>query len=129
VKIVNDVTGKDYGWFFDAYLLPGQAAGTDPDPRRRRPGAEVEDALGQAFPMPVEVKVGGKIVTLPMADNTGRVKVGDAVPVIVDPASKILRRQPYVEQWQAWKKAKDDAAKAEAEAKKKAEEAAKAAKP
>jgi hypothetical protein len=49
------------------------------------------------FPMPVEVKVGGKIVTLPMADGTGRVTVGDTVPVIVDPASKVLRRQPYVE--------------------------------
>jgi hypothetical protein len=43
--------------------------------------------------------------------------VGDAVPVIVDPASKILRRQPYLEDYAAWKKAADDAAKA-AEAKK-----------
>jgi len=43
------------------------------------------------------------------------------VPVIVDPASKILRRQPYIEQFQVWKKAQDDAAKAEAEAKKKAD--------
>ncbi len=35
--------------------------------------------------MPVEVKVGDKIVTAPMTDNTGRIKVGDTVPVIVDP--------------------------------------------
>jgi hypothetical protein len=56
-----------------------------------------------------------------MADGTGRVAVGDTVPVIVDPASKVLRRQPYLEQYQMWKKAKDDAAKAAAEAKKKAE--------
>jgi hypothetical protein len=62
--------------------------------------------------MPVEVKVGDKIVTAPMSDDTGRVKVGDAVPVIVDPASKILRRQPYLEEYAAWKKA-DDAKKAE----------------
>ncbi|MBW8859589.1 MAG: M1 family peptidase, partial [Caulobacter sp.] len=67
---------------------------------------------GKAFPMPVEVKVGDKIVTAPMSDNTGRVKVGDAVPVIVDPASKILRRQPYLEEYAAWKKA-DDAKKAD----------------
>ncbi len=73
--------------------------------------------------MPVEVKVGDKIVTAPMSDNTGRIKVGDTVPVIVDPASKILRRQPYLEEYAAWKKA-DDAAKA-AEAKK-AEDAKKA---
>jgi len=39
--------------------------------------------------------------------------VGDAAPVIVDPGSKVLRRQPYIEDYQAWKKAKDDAKKAE----------------
>jgi hypothetical protein len=71
--------------------------------------------------------VGGKLTTLQMADGNGRVTVGDTVPVIVDPASNILRRQPYVEEFQAWKKARDDAAKAEA--KKKAEEAAKTPKP
>jgi hypothetical protein len=78
---------------------------------------------GKAFPMPVEVKVGDKIVTASMSDNTGRIKVGDTVPVIVDPASKILRRQPYLEDYAAWKKVTDDAKKAE-EAKK-----AQAAKP
>jgi hypothetical protein len=62
--------------------------------------------------MPLEVRVGDKVVTAPMADGTGRIKVGDAVPVIVDPASKILRRQPYLEEFAAWKKA-DDAKKAE----------------
>jgi hypothetical protein len=53
-----------------------------------------------------------------MADNDGRIKVGAAIPVIVDPGSKILRRQPYLEEYQAWKKAKDEAAKKAAEAKK-----------
>jgi hypothetical protein len=72
---------------------------------------------GKAFPMPVEVKVGDKIVTAPMADNTGRIKVGDTVPVIVDPASKILRRQPYLEDYRPGRRPQDDAAKA-AEAKK-----------
>jgi aminopeptidase N len=129
VKIVNEVTGKDYGWFFDVYLY-------EPAPPELIETREGGDLLlrwkvpkDKPFPMPIEVKVGGKVVTLSMANGTGRVAVGDAIPVIVDPASKVLRRQPYVEQWQAWKKAKDDAAKAEAEAKKKAEEAAKAAKP
>ena len=57
-----------------------------------------------------------------MTDNTGRIKVGDAAPVIVDPASKILRRQPYLEDYAVWKKAAD-------EADKKAEQAKKAAVP
>lgn len=121
VKIVNDVTGKDYSWFFDVYLYEAAA----PELLETREGGDLvlrwKTPKDKPFPMPVEVKVGDKIVTLPMADGTGRVAIGDTIPVIVDPASKVLRRQPYVEAFQAWKKAKDDAEKAAAEAKKKAE--------
>jgi aminopeptidase N len=121
IKIVNQVTGKDYGWFFDVYLY--EAA--PPELVEARDGGDLmltwKAPNGKPFPMPVDVKVGDRIVTLPMADGTGRVSVGDTVPVIVDPASKILRRQPYLEAYQAWKKAQDEAAKAEAEAKKKAD--------
>ena len=121
IKIVNQVTGKDYGWFFDVYLY--EAA--PPELVETRQGADLvltwKAPNGKPFPMPVDVKVGDRIVTLPMADGNGRVSVGDTVPVIVDPGSKVLRRQPYLEAYQVWKKAQDDAAKAEAEAKKKAE--------
>ena len=121
IKIVNQVTGKDYGWFFDVYLY--EAA--PPELIETREGDDLmltwKAPNGKPFPMPVDVKVGDRIVTLPMADGKGRVSVGDTVPVIVDPGSKVLRRQPYLEAYQVWKKAQDDAAKAEAEAKKKAE--------
>ena len=125
IKIVNQVTGKDYGWFFDVYLY--EAA--PPELVESREGADLvlrwKTPKDKPFPMPVDVKIGGDTVTLPMTDGTGRVRIGDAAPVIVDPASKILRRQPYIEVYQAWKKAQDDAAKAEAEARKKAEAAKK----
>jgi len=121
IKIVNQVTGKDYGWFFDVYLYEAP----QPELIETREGGDLalrwKTPKDKPFPMPIEVKVGDKVVTIPMADGTGRVTVGDTVPVIVDPASKILRRQPYLEVFQAWKKVRDDAAKAEAEAKKKAE--------
>jgi len=111
IKAVNEATGADYRWFFDAYLrhaalpeLIETCEGEDLVLAWKTPAGR--------FPMPVEVKVGGKLVTLPMADGTGRVRVGDAVPVIVDPASKILRRQPYLEAYHAWKIAKDAADKA-----------------
>ncbi|WP_454717022.1 M1 family metallopeptidase [Caulobacter segnis] len=121
IKIVNQVTGKDYGWFFDVYLYEAQL----PDLVQTREGGDLvlkwKTPKDKPFPLPVEVKVGDKLVTLPMADGTGRVAVGDTVPVIVDPASKILRRQSYLEEYQVWNKAQEDAAKAEAEAKKKAE--------
>lgn len=121
IKIVNEVTGKDYGWFFDVYLYEAQ----QPELLQARDGADLvltwKTPKDKPFPMPVEVKVGDKTVTMPMVGGTGRIVVGEAVPVIIDPASKVLRRQPYLEAYQAWKKAKDEADKAAAEAKKKAE--------
>ena len=129
VKTVNQVTGKDYGWFFDAYLYEAMP----PELLETREGGDLilrwKTPNDRPFPMPVEVKVGGQIVTLPMANGAGRLALGDATPVIIDPASKILRRQPHVEAFRAWQKARDDAAKAAAEAKKKAEDEARAARP
>ncbi len=126
IRAVNDVTGKDYGWFFDVYLYEAAA----PELLESREGGDLilrwKAPGDRPFPMPVEVRVGDRLVTLPMADGSGRARIGNAAPVIVDPASKILRRQPHVEAYQAWKKAKDDAAKAEAEARKKDEATARA---
>ncbi len=110
IKAVNDATGADYRWFFDAYLRHAAL----PDLVETREGDDLMLAWktpAGRFPMPVEVKVGSKVVTLSMTDGTGRVRVGAAVPVIVDPASRILRRQPYLEAYHAWKTAKDVAAK------------------
>lgn len=118
IAIVNDVTGRDLQWFFDAYFYQAKL----PELVQARDGDDLvlswKTPSGKAFPMPIEVKVGDKIVAVPMADGAGRIKVGDATPVIVDPASKILRRQPYLEEYQAWKKAADEAAKKAEEAKK-----------
>jgi len=126
IRAVNDVTGKDYGWFFDVYLYEAAA----PELLESREGGDLilrwKAPGDKPFPMPVEVRVGDRLVTLPMADGYGRARIGNAAPVIVDPASKILRRQPHVEAYQAWKKAKDDAARAEAEARKKDEATARA---
>jgi aminopeptidase N len=123
IKIVNDVTGKDYGWFFDVYMYEPQ----QPELLETREGGDLvlrwKTPKDKPFPMPVEIKVGDKLVSVPMTGGTGRVTVGDTVPVIVDPASKVLRRQPYLEVYQAWKKAQDDAAKAAADAKAKADAA------
>ncbi|ALL15307.1 M1 family metallopeptidase [Caulobacter henricii] len=126
INAVNDVTGQDYGWFFNVYLYEAAA----PELVQSHEGEDLVLSWkvpgNKPFPMPIEVKVGSQVVTLPMTGGTGRVPVGTVTPVIVDPASKILRRQPHVEAYQAWKKSKDEAAKAEAEAQKKA--AAKTAK-
>lgn len=121
IKIVNEVTGADYSWFFDVYLYEAQ----QPELLQSRDGADLvltwKTPKDKPFPMPVDVKVGHNVITVPMTGGAGRLTVGDAAPVIVDPASKVLRRQPYLESYQAWKKAKDEADKAAAEAKRKAQ--------
>ena len=73
LKIVNDVTGKDYKWFFDVYFyraaLPKVIATRDKGLLRVR--WQTPDNL--PFPMPLELRVDGKVVTLPMTDGTGQV--------------------------------------------------------
>ncbi len=117
IDIVRKVTGKDYGWFFDVYLyraaLPELLAERDGNAVNLR--WKTPDDL--PFPMPVEVRVGGvdgKVRTVSMADGHGRVEVPAGETFTLDPASKLLRALPHI-----------DAFQKDAEARRKAAEAAK----
>jgi hypothetical protein len=44
------------------------------------------------FPMPLEVRVDGKTVTLPMTNGTGETPAAARAGVTIDPMSKILRQ-------------------------------------
>ena len=102
LKIVNDVTGKDYKWFFDVYFyraaLPRAIA-------TRRNGTltlvwQTPDDL--PFPMPLDVRVDGRVVTLPMSNGRGETPAGDRAAVTIDPRSKILRQSDAIDRYQAW---------------------------
>ena len=71
VKTVNQVTGKDHGWFFDAYLYEAMP----PELVEACEGGDLilhwKTPNNRPFPMPVEVKVGGQILILPMANGAG----------------------------------------------------------
>ena len=105
LAIVNQVTGKDYRWFFDVYLYRAAL----PELVETREGGMLKLRWkapdGLPFPMPVEVRVDGRLVTLPMADGAGEVAVPRGAAAIVDPRSKILRRSEAIEQFQAWRAA------------------------
>ena len=114
VAAVKQVTGKDYGWFFDAYLyqpkLPELVAtrnGDRLDVRWNVPG-------NKPFPMPVEVRVGKDVKTLAMADGTGSVPIAANQSFTLDPHSKVLRELPHIVAFQ-----KDAEARAKAEEAKK----------
>ena len=64
---------------------------------------EVPDDL--PFPMPVDVRIDGKIVTLPMSDGTGEAPAGEGSVITLDPQSKLLRQSDAIDAYQAWKDA------------------------
>lgn len=105
LKIVNDVTGKDYKWFFDVYLyqaaLPKLIAEHDGGMLRLR-WLTPNDL---PFPMPVEVRVDGRIVTLPMTDGKGATPAAKFSAITLDPNSKILMQSDAIDKYQAWRAA------------------------
>ena len=100
--IVRQVTGKDYGWFFDVYLRQSGL----PDLISERQGNMLSlhwvAPGGRVFPMPVAVQVAGKTVRLAMSDGTGRIAVPKDAHVVIDPDARVLRRSAAVEAYQAW---------------------------
>ena len=102
LKIVDDVTGKDYKWFFDAYFyraaLPRLVATRDGGMLRVH--WETGDVV---FPMPLDVRVNGKVITLPMTDGKGETPVGEWDAVTLDPSSKILMQSDAIDRFQQWR--------------------------
>jgi len=98
---VNQVTGKDMTWFFDVYLrqaaLPELIETREGDQLKLRwktPG-------GKPFPLPVEVQVDDKVETVTMDGGKGSIAIPASAHVVVDPASRILKRSEAVEAAQA----------------------------
>jgi len=101
VAIVNQVTGQDWGWFFDAYLYHADL----PDLVMERSGDQVrltwKTGSDRAFTLPVEVEVDGTPYTVPMNGGSAVFGAPASAHILLDPQSKILRRLPYMEAWKA----------------------------
>jgi aminopeptidase N len=102
LQVVNQATGKDYTWFFDVYLyqaaLPRVVATREDGLLKLR--WEVPGNL--PFPMPLDVRIDGNTVTLPMANGRGETPARAEAVVTIDPASKVLRQLDAVDAFQAW---------------------------
>ena len=102
IRNVNQVTGKDYNWFFNVYLK--QAA--LPELVQQRSDGRLDLSWkvpgGGPFPLPVEVQVGDRFVTVPMTDGHGSIAVADDVHIVLDPHARILKVEPAVDAAQAW---------------------------
>lgn len=103
MAIVNRVSGRNLDWFFQAYLY--QAA--LPDLQTVRTGdtlALTWTTAGKTpFPMPVDVRVGDKVVTVPMLDGHGSIPLAAGAVYTIDPHSKILRREERIEVYQKYR--------------------------
>ncbi|TGX52187.1 M1 family peptidase [Sphingomonas gei] len=97
VGIVNQVTGKDMTWFFDVYLREAAL----PELLQTREGGRLtlkwKTPKDKPFPLPVEVQVDGKVETVAMTGGTGSIAAPADAHVVVDPASRILKRSDAVE--------------------------------
>jgi aminopeptidase N len=115
MAIVKRVSGRDLDWFFQAYLYQKEL----PDLQATRSGSSLQlvwkTEKNTPFPMPVEVKVGERVLSLPMTDGRGSVDVPVGMAYTLDPRSKVLRREQHIEryhEWQEEQKKKREKAKA-----------------
>lgn len=120
IAIVNRLTGKDYRWFFDGYLR--SAALPDLVATRDAGGLSLrwKTAGNTPFPLPVQIRVGDKVVDVPMTDGRGHVDVRAGESYTLDPHSRVLRELPHIAEFQ-----KDTADRAKAAAEKARADAAK----
>ncbi len=102
MAIFKRVSGRDLDWFFQAYVY--QAA--LPELSATRSGNTLQLAWktqkNTPFPMPVEVRVGERIVSVPMTDGRGSVELPAGTSYTLDPHSKILRREVHIERYQQY---------------------------
>ncbi|MEO6155015.1 MAG: M1 family metallopeptidase [Thermomonas sp.] len=96
IDIVNRITGKDYGWFFDVYLRSAKL----PDLVAIRSARELtlrwKTEGDKPFPMPVQVRVGDHVVDVEMTGGQGRVGIPANISYTLDPQSKVLRELPHI---------------------------------
>ncbi len=95
--LVDRVTGRDHGWFFDVYLDHAAL----PDLVATRSGDTLTLAWvvpgGLRFPMPVEVEVDGRVTRLAMDGGRASLRVPATAHVVLDPMARVLRRSPAIE--------------------------------
>ncbi|MEQ7874823.1 M1 family metallopeptidase [Sphingomonas sp. ASV193] len=107
--IASQEAGRNLKWFFDVYLRRAHL----PRLMSRRDGNMLTlwwvTPRGLPFPMPVDVKIDGKVTTVPMSEGHGSVAVPSPTSLVtLDPDNKILRQQDEIDRY------RDDPTKAKA---------------
>ncbi len=108
IEIVNEETGMNMQWFFNAYLYQAKL----PQLKMKKSGNSVSFSWhlesdktltgSNNFSMPLEISVNGKLQVLNLAKNHS-VNLKPEDVLVVDPASKILRDEPYLKAYLSFK--------------------------
>lgn len=102
IALAERNSGRPLDWFFQAYLY--QAA--LPDLSATRSGDSLQLAWktekDTPFPMPVEVRVGERLVQVAMDGGRGSIDLPAGATYTLDPHSKVLRRLAHIEAFQAY---------------------------
>ncbi|MEG3180020.1 M1 family metallopeptidase [Sphingomonas sp. LT1P40] len=98
--LMNAAAGRDLSWFFDVYLRDAAL----PELIETRTGGKLtltwKTARKAAFPLPVEIAVGGVVQKLAMAGGSATIDVAEGGHVVVDPMARVLRRSVAIEAMQ-----------------------------
>ncbi len=101
-RIVDQVTGRDYGWFFATYLHQAKLPDLVATSRGGALDLRWQDA-GAGFVMPVEVQINGQTSRVDMPGGRGSVAVPPGAHIVVDPQARLLRRSLAVEALQTYR--------------------------
>ncbi|WP_294070718.1 M1 family metallopeptidase [Sphingomonas sp.] len=102
IALVNQESHRDLHWFFEVYLRQA------PLPRLvvSRSGTSLslqwKTPKGLPFPMPIDVRVDGRIEIVPMTGGHGSLTLPSPLSLVtVDPESKILRQSDAIDRFRA----------------------------
>ena len=111
VGIVNQEAHRDLSWFFNAYFYQARLPRLVETRNGNTLYLQWRTPKGIPFPMPLDVAVDGKTVTVPMTGGHGTVPLaGPYSHYVIDPQGKVLRQSADMDRFIAWDKA--DKAKA-----------------
>lgn len=100
IRIVEEESRRDLGWFWRAYLYQAALPRLDMSRDGERVTLTWATTSG-AFPMPVEVEVDGQSRILPMRDGSARFNAPAGAHILIDPHNRVLRQLDFIDAYQA----------------------------
>lgn len=93
IRIVEEASGQELDWFFDAYLYQAELPRLITEREEDQLTLRWETPDHQAFPMPVEVQQNGSARRVSLSGGEATLRVENGEELAVDPEQRILRAE------------------------------------